>query len=145
MLFFLLINIALMAVITEKNKKIIESIQRVSVIPYIENIEKFGNSLKSERDADRLIVDLPEMANKCNVKVPVRKFEPFKSEYGIYKKLVFSIPVEGRYDDIRKFIYKIETLSRFIRIESLSLKKSGLESPDINIDIKAGAYYREQN
>lgn len=62
-------------------------------------------------------------------------------EEGDLSQLTFSMPIRGRYSDVRKFIHDVETSDLFLAIDSLGLSK--VEEPDqISLTIGLSTFVR---
>ncbi|MBI5190393.1 MAG: type 4a pilus biogenesis protein PilO [Nitrospirae bacterium] len=60
---------------------------------------------------------------------------------GDLAQLSFSMPIRGKYSDVRRFIYDVETSDLFLNIHSLGLSK--VEEPDqISLTIGLSTYVR---
>lgn len=109
----------------------------------IENdLQGFDLMLPRHQEITGLIRELPKMAKKTGVKVSGVKYQPFVKEEG-YNRLSFSLPVEGRYSNIRRFIYEIETMRKIIWIERLAIKSSSSTSEELSIQLTMATYFGE--
>lgn len=114
------------------------------------DIVKFKNILPKKAEMTKIIRELDILAKGSSLSIhdisyESKKFVPasFKqgAEQGDIFPLSFSFPIEGKYSNIKNFIYKLESSGRLITIDDLSLEKaSGKE--DIRLNIRATIYLK---
>lgn len=105
-----------------------------------EKITAFNKALPEEKEIVNLISQLTKLGTKLNVTVPGIHYTPLKENIG-YKNLSFALTVIGDYENIRRFIYSIETMRKFIYIESLTLKRSG-ENNKLIIELQVSTFFK---
>lgn len=103
-------------------------------------LEKFDLVLPRHEEITRLIQELPVMAEKTGVKVSGVKYQPFIKDEG-YNRLSFSMPVEGKYSNIRRFIYEIETMRKIIWIERLTIRTLYSTRDELSIQLTMSTYF----
>ena len=59
-----------------------------------------------------------------------------------YKSLSFTLAVSGDYERIRQYIYKMETLRKFIYIESLTIRKGAGEDNSLTVDLSVSTLFK---
>ncbi|MDD5772851.1 MAG: type 4a pilus biogenesis protein PilO [bacterium] len=119
-----------------KNEKYIkESISNIK-----SDLDKFDLILPRHEEITRLIQELPNIAEKTGVKVSGVKYQPFVKDEG-YNRLSFSLPVEGKYSNIRKFIYELETMRKIIWIERLAIRTSYSVREELTIQLTMSTYF----
>ncbi|MFA5074413.1 MAG: type 4a pilus biogenesis protein PilO [Nitrospirota bacterium] len=94
------------AVLFQKQKKALGGI--VSGIP-------------SQKDMPLVIKDIVQSARRFHLSVAAIKYDIPKRLNGEVAMLSLSFPVAGRYPDLKRFIFDIETSSRFVGIQELKL------------------------
>jgi Tfp pilus assembly protein PilO len=67
------------------------------------------------------VKELGQMAKSQHVSVEAINYDIPRRESGELAMLSFSFPVEGRYPDIKRFIYEVETSGRIIGIQDVKL------------------------
>ncbi|MEK6645877.1 MAG: type 4a pilus biogenesis protein PilO [Candidatus Firestonebacteria bacterium] len=140
---FCILNFLLISLNQKNNKLVIEYAKEIEMSKHIKNIMGFYSIIPKEKEMIRLVSELPNLAKNSNLKISSIKYQPFKKEeQSSFKKLSFSIPVEGNYNNIRKFVYKIENLRKLIKIESISLKKEKEGSDIIGVELYVSTYFR---
>jgi Tfp pilus assembly protein PilO len=77
--------------------------------------------IPEQKDMPLLVKELEQMAKRLNLAVAAINYDIPKRESGELAMLSFSFPVEGRYPDIKRFIYEVETSGRLIGIQEVKL------------------------
>lgn len=104
------------------------------------DLQGFDLMLPRHQEITGLIRELPKMAKKTGVKVSGVKYQPFVKEEG-YNRLSFSLPVGGKYSNIRRFIYEMETMRKIIWIERLAIRSSSSTSEELSIQLTMETYF----
>lgn len=77
--------------------------------------------IPTQKDMPLLVKELVQTARRLNLSVSPIKYEIPKQSGEVPAVLSFSFPVEGRYADIKRFIFEIETSSRPVGIQDLKI------------------------
>ncbi len=94
----------------------------------------FAASVPSQRDMPLLVKELQQTARRLNLRVGAINYDiPRPGSAGV-ALLSFSFPVTGRYADLKRFIYEVETSGRLVGIESIELK-SGKGAVDLDLKL----------
>ncbi|MFH1288474.1 MAG: type 4a pilus biogenesis protein PilO [bacterium] len=104
------------------------------------DLQEFNLILPRQEAITKLIRELPGMAERNGVKVNGVKYQPFVKDEG-YNRLSFSLPVEGKYSNIRRFIYEIETMRKIIWIERLAIRASYPTREELSIQLTMSTYF----
>lgn len=106
--------------------------------------------LPTQRDFAQLPSTISEEAIHNGVRLPALSYSPFeKSEEGLPSKAVFRGPVTGRYEDLRRFIYGLESSGRLVFIEDLDVSRTGnvekeYQSPEvITVNLQMSTYVKK--
>jgi Tfp pilus assembly protein PilO len=75
----------------------------------------------SQKDMPLLVKEFVQTARGLNLRVSSVKYDMPKRGGGELAMLAFAFPAEGRYPDIKRFIYSIETMDRLIGIQDVKL------------------------
>ncbi len=75
----------------------------------------------AQKDMPLLVKDLVQRARRLNLRVSSVKYDIPKRASGEFALLAFSFPAEGRYADIKRFVYEVETSDRLVGIESMKM------------------------
>lgn len=78
--------------------------------------------IPEQKDMPLLVKELVQKARKLNLSVAAIESDFPQSESGGLAMLSFSFPVAGRYADIKRLIYEIETTDRLIGMRDLKLE-----------------------
>ncbi len=92
-----------------------------------------------QKDIPLLVKELVQTARKLNLSVAAIDSEFPRSESGGLAMLSFSFPVEGRYPDIKKFIYEVETSDKLIGMRDLKLES---DQGKVRLQMKLMTYVR---
>ncbi|MFQ5455515.1 MAG: GspMb/PilO family protein [Nitrospirota bacterium] len=101
---------------------------------------KFREDIVGKREFVKIVEKLSYIAKNSNIVIPSIEYHTEEGEGGI-KKVLFSFSLDGRYRDIRRFIYNIEKEKDFIIIEDLILTKSRQMNSNIHLEINIGGYF----
>ena len=77
--------------------------------------------IQTQKDMPLLVRDLVQTARKLNLRVGPINYDIPKPGTGGLAMLTFSFPAEGRYPDIKRFIYETETSPRLVGIQDVEL------------------------
>jgi hypothetical protein len=85
---------------------------------------------------------LPALARKSNVKYEQRRFEVDSSvKGGRLGHLRIRMVLQGDYENLRRFIYALETAPQFVIIDELSLAQNDPAKP-LTLTLALSTYYR---
>ena len=105
------------------------------------DIAKFKDMLPARREMTKIIRELDNLARGSSLVIHDISYESKKTMEGDIFPISFSFPVEGKYSNVKNFIYKLESSKRLIAINDLNLgKASGKE--DIRLNIKLTVYLK---
>ena len=114
------------------------------------DIVKFKNMLPQKAVMTKIIRELDTLAKDSSLSIHDISYESKKLIPASFKQgaeqdnifpLSFSFPIEGKYSNIKNFIYQLESSGRLITIDDLNLEKaSGKE--DIRLKIRATIYLK---
>jgi Tfp pilus assembly protein PilO len=96
--------------------------------------------IPAQKDMPLLVKDLEQMAKRLNLAVATINYDIPRRESGELAMLSFSFPVEGRYPDIKRFIYEVETSGRVIGIQDVNLESS--DKGKVKLQMKLMTYVR---
>ena len=77
--------------------------------------------IQTQKDMPLLVRDLVQTARRQNLRVGPINYDIPKPGSGGLAMLTFSFPAEGRYPDIKRFIYETETAPRLVGIQDVKL------------------------
>lgn len=99
--------------------------------------------LPSERDFAPLALGITEEAKQDRVTLPALSYMTEKTPVANTTKAVLQGSISGRYEDLRKFIYDIETAEELLLIEDLDLvRTSNQQGQNLTFNIKIATYLR---
>jgi Tfp pilus assembly protein PilO len=99
--------------------------------------------LPSERDFAPLALGITEEAKKDGVTLPSLSYQTEKTPVSRMTKGVLQGSLSGRYENLRRLIYDLETAEELLFIEDLNLVRSGNQGGhSLTFNIKIGTYLR---
>ncbi len=93
----------------------------------------------SQKDMPLLVKDLVQTARRLKLGVASVKYDMPKRGSGEVAMLVFSFPAEGRYPEIKRFIYDVESADRLVGIQDLKLEG---DKGQVKLDMKLVTYIK---
>jgi len=95
--------------------------------------------IQTQKDMPLLVKDLTQTARSLNLKVGPINYDIPKPGSGGLAVLTFSLPAEGRYADIKRFIYETETSPRLVGIQQVKLDG---EKGGVKLQVKLVTYIK---
>lgn len=99
-----------------------------------EQLQEFKGLLPKRSEYTRIVKQVLAMAKDDRMKNTSFGTDKKEVEVGDFVEIGFSMPISGRYQDVRKFIHDAETSPLFLNINNLSLSSSATGG-DINLTI----------
>ncbi len=84
--------------------------------------EEFSQGFPRRSELVGLMGRLTKLAGSLALKVPDTDYQPTEIKGTGLTKVTIQMGVEGAYDKIRRFVYELEGMRRFLVIERLSLR-----------------------
>jgi Tfp pilus assembly protein PilO len=107
----------------------------------IKQLVQFKAMLPERGEYIRIIEKVHRIAKEDGVKSASFGTAAKEANVGNLMQVDFSMPIAGKYRDVRKFIYDIETSPLFLNIDNLSLS-SGKDEGEITLTIDLTTYMR---
>jgi len=104
-------------------------------------VEEFSQGYPRRTDLVGLMGRLTKLAQSLSLKVPDVNYTPSEMKEVSLTKLVVTMGVEGTYGKIRRYLYELEGMRRFLVIERLSLRDSKGTS-DVQVQVQLALYLR---
>lgn len=99
--------------------------------------------LLSERDFAPLALGISEEAKRDRVTLPALSYRTEPTPVANTNKGLLQGSMSGRYEDLRRFIYDLETAEELLFIEDLELTRSGsVQDQTLTFNIKIATYLR---
>jgi Tfp pilus assembly protein PilO len=95
--------------------------KRMEAKQTIKDLDQLLALLPTSRDFSQLPLAMSEEAKRNNVRLSGLSYTLDKGEQVPAVKLTFKGPVTGRYEDLRRFIYHLESSDRLLFIEDLDV------------------------
>jgi Tfp pilus assembly protein PilO len=84
---------------------------------------------------------LAQLARQANLRYGRVSVEPMESRTSSLTRLKITMDLSGSYDDVRVFIYELETAPEFVVIDNIGLGERGGEG-DLQFSVELSTYYR---
>ena len=97
--------------------------------------------IMTQKDMPLLVKDLVQSARKLNLSVSSVKYDMPKGTDDQLASLSFSFPAEGRYPELKRFVYEVETSDRLVGIQNLKLEE---EKGLVKLEMKLITYVKGQ-
>ena len=104
-------------------------------------VEEFSQGYPRRTDLVGLMGRLTKLAQSLSLQVPDVNYTPSEMKEASLTKLVVTMGVEGTYGKIRRYLYELEGMRRFLVIERLSLRDSKGTS-DVQVQLQLALYLR---
>ena len=104
-------------------------------------VEEFSQGYPRRSDLVGLMGRLTKLAQSLSLQVPDVNYTPSEMKEASLTKLVVTMGVEGTYGKIRRYLYELEGMRRFLVIESLSIRDSKGTS-DVQVQLQLALYLR---
>jgi len=99
-------------------------------------------ALPEERDFAPLALGITEEAKRNHVTLPALSYKTESTPVVHTSKGVLQGTMSGRYEDLRRFIYDIETADELVYIEDVDLVPSATQPDNLTFNIKIVTYLR---
>jgi Tfp pilus assembly protein PilO len=107
------------------------------------DIGRFRDMLPERSEYARLVREVYDMARDSGMKGSSFGTQLRSVKAGGMEQLSFSMPVSGRYEDVRRFIHDVESSELFLNIDSLGLA-GGESGGDISLGMGLSTYVRSR-
>jgi Tfp pilus assembly protein PilO len=104
-------------------------------------VEEFSQGYPRRTDLVGLMGRLTKLAQSLSLQVPDVSYTPSEMKEASLTKLVVTMGVEGTYGKIRRYLYELEEMRRFLVIERLSIRDSKGTS-DVQVQLQLALYLR---
>jgi Tfp pilus assembly protein PilO len=91
---------------------------------------------------DTTFLRLTQIAEQHNLQPSRRSSEPETDDDSSLVRMRISISLSGNYEDIRQFIYQVESGTDFIVIDSVALRQGVEAGSPLTLDLTLSTYYR---
>jgi Tfp pilus assembly protein PilO len=104
-----------------------------------EELSGIRAGIPTQKDMPLLIKEIVQTARRLHLSVSPIKYEIPNQSGEVPAVVSFAFPVEGKYADVKRFIYEIETSSRPVGIQDL---KIGGEKGGVKVQMKLMTYVK---
>jgi Tfp pilus assembly protein PilO len=99
------------------------------------------SGIPAQKDMPLIVKDLVQTARRLNLSVSSVKYDIPKRASGELAMLAFSFPAEGRYADLKQFVYDVETSDRLVGIQDMKMDS---DQGKVKMEMKLLTYIKEQ-
>ena len=99
-------------------------------------------ALPEERDFAPLALGITEEAKRNHVTLPALSYKTESTPVANTSKGLLQGTMSGRYEDLRRFLYDIETADELVYIEDVDLVQSATQQDNLTFNIKIVTYLR---
>jgi Tfp pilus assembly protein PilO len=85
---------------------------------------------------------LTQLAEQHNLEQSRRSTDPKQDRESTLARLQISMTLQGNYEDIRRFIYQVESGNDFIVLDSISLQQGAEAGSPLTLALALSTYYR---
>jgi Tfp pilus assembly protein PilO len=89
-----------------------------------------------------MILRLSQLAEQHNLEQSRRSAKPEQIKDSPLARLTITTSLHGNYEDIRRFIYQLESGTDFIVIDSVALQQGSEAGAPLTLDVSLSTYYR---
>ncbi len=108
----------------------------------VQEVEAFKKErLISGSDLTEVLDEVFKAARKNGLKIRSADYNPITIKDTDISRYVFSFPVQGRYGQIKKFIYEIENSKHMLTVESITMHSSKKAVGRLGVDIVLSVYF----
>ncbi len=127
----------------ERNVRSLQREGRTSddVLTAIRDAEEFSQGFPRRADLVGLMGRLTKLASSLALKVPNTDYVPSEIKGTGLTKVTVQMGVEGAYDKVRRFVYDLEGMRRFLVIERLSFRETKGASA-LQVQVQLAMYLR---
>lgn len=98
-------------------------------------------SLPQKGEVNAVVAKVTRTVRGLDLELPSVDYRPTEDKREGLLKLTFHLGVEGKYPQIRRFLYELMKYRRFLVIEKLALKGAG-ERDRVHLQLEMAAYFR---
>ncbi len=95
--------------------------------------------IPAQKDMPLLVKEFVQTARQLNLSVAAVNYDMPKRGSGELAMLAFSFPAEGKYPDIKRFIYEVETSDRLVGVQDLKLES---DTGRVKMNVKLMTYVK---
>lgn len=107
----------------------------------VKETDDFRASLPQKGEVNAVVAKVTRTVKGLNLELPSVEYRPAEEKGEGLLKLTFLLGVEGKYTQIRRFLYELMKYRRFLVIEKLALKGTG-ERDRVHLQLEMAAYFR---
>jgi hypothetical protein len=85
---------------------------------------------------------LQQLAEQHHLRIPHRNCDPEPSPKGPLRRVRCTMALEGGYDEVRRFIYDVETGTDFFVIDGVTLSQGGEAGAALQLTMNLSTYYK---
>ncbi len=107
----------------------------------VKETQDFRASLPKRDEVNAVVAKVTRTVRGLDLELPSVDYRPAEDKREGLLKLTFLLGVEGKYAQVRRFLYELMKYRRFLVIEKLVLKGAG-ERDRVQLQLEMAAYFR---
>jgi Tfp pilus assembly protein PilO len=112
-----------------------------TILKAMRETEEFSQGFPRRADLVGLMGRLTKLANTLALQIPDTDYRPSEMKEAGLTKVTMQMGVEGTYEKIRRFVYELEGMRRFLVIERLALREQKGASA-LQVQLQLAMYLR---
>jgi nitrate reductase assembly molybdenum cofactor insertion protein NarJ len=104
----------------------------------------YGEVLPADLSAARKVtyMSLAQLARKTNLKIVRRAWDEGHERGSALDRLQVGLVLEGQYEDVRAFVYQLETAPEFVIIDDVTIDQARDGGTALSLKLQLSTYYR---
>jgi Tfp pilus assembly protein PilO len=104
----------------------------------------YGSVLPPDHQAAQRVtyLNLAQLARAANLKVTRRSAEEGRERGSSLDRLQVSLVLEGQYEDVRQFVYRLETTPEFVIIDDMTIDQGRDGGTTLVLKLQLSTYFR---
>jgi len=104
----------------------------------------YGDVLPATHGAARRVtyLNLAQLARQCNLRVVRRTADEGQERGSELDRLQVALVLEGQYEDVREFVYRLETAPEFVIIDDVTIDQARDGGTNLMLKMQLSTYYR---
>jgi len=105
-------------------------------------VMEFKEKLPAAGKLTRVITEVFSVARRNGLNIPAGDYSSETTKESDISRYTISLPVEGRYPQIKRFIYEMENMRYMVAIEDITMTSGKASEGVIALKFRMSVYYR---
>ncbi len=104
----------------------------------------YGSVLPADHRAAQKVtyLNLAQLARTSNLRVVRRAQDEGRERESALDRVQISLVLEGQYEDVRQFVYRLETAPEFVIIDDMTIEQARDGGTALTLKLQLSTYYR---